>query len=490
MVRRLWLLSLILTIPVMGLFTSETIEAYLNSELRQAARTEVPDLDPEALSRLTLKGICQTGDSELASLCADHRNLRLLRAGAIGSGALGAALILAIGLAGTAARSNRRLLWAFFKSGFQLIAAILVGLAGVNAAIVVMVLYYGQLVLFDRIHPFILIAAGAGAFFGITAMVSHLFSLVGRAEIKVTGTTLSPQEAPLLWEKVEEIAGRLGALRPHQIVAGLEPIFFASAAEVVSLNGTLLGTTLYCSLSLCRILTVEELSFLLGHELGHFRGEDAEYSLKFLPLYRGTCASVASLRRRGVRTFRGLFLLPALAVLDYFLESLSTAERRMSRRRERAADQAGSAVVDAKTAGAALVKVHAFAGVWKGVEQAAAGLLRERRMLVNAAKTYADAVREDDAARALQGLGDRRLDHPTDSLPPLSERLETLGLTIDDVAAAALDVQPAHAAIALLPGAEPLEEKLSDAWQESLIEELGIEPGAESPEAIDEKRAE
>ena len=490
MARRLWLLSLILTIPVLGLFASETIQAYFDSELRLAARQEAPDLDPEAVSRLTLKGICRIGDPELANLCADYRNLRLLRAGAIGSGGAGAALILAIGLAGAAAGSSRRFLQASFKPGFYFLAALLIGLAAVNAAIVMTVLYYGQLVLFEQFHPFFIIAAGAGAFFGMTAMVTHLFSLVRKVEIPVTGTAVSPQEAPLLWERVEALAGRLGAIRPHRIVVGLEPLFFAAEAEVVSLDGNLFGMTLYCSLPLCRILTEEELSSLLGHELGHFRGDDAPYSRTFLPLYRGTRASIASLRRRGTRTLRGLFLLPALAVLDHFMDALSPDERRAGRRREEAADQAGISVTDARTAAAALVKVHAFTGVWKRVEEAAAAVLKERRMLVNAGRTYADAVRNEASVCALQGLGERQLDHPVDSLPSLSERLEAFGLAIDDVAAAALDVQPARPAIALLPGAEPLEEKLSDAWQERLIAELDIAPDSNRPDAVDAKGAE
>ncbi|HZR45415.1 MAG TPA: hypothetical protein VFA47_01830, partial [Candidatus Manganitrophaceae bacterium] len=170
--RRLRLLFLILSIPVIGLVTSERAQSYFDSELRSAARSEAPDLDPAAVSRLTLKGICQAGDPGLENLCADDRNLRLLRAGAIGSGGVGFALLIAIGLAGTAAGSRLRLLPALFRPAFHLIAATLVGLAGLNAALVMMVLYYGQLVLFGRIHPFILIAAGAGAFFGITVMVA------------------------------------------------------------------------------------------------------------------------------------------------------------------------------------------------------------------------------------------------------------------------------------------------------------------------------
>lgn len=478
MVSRLWLFGLILGIPVIGLFASEGIQAYFNSQLRSAARADAPELDRETLSRLTLSGICKTAQPGLEEICADNRNLKLMRAGAIAAGGIGLALILAMRLAGTAAQSNRRLLLTFFKPGFYLTALILVGLVFLNAAVTMTALYYGELVLIKRVHPFIILAVGAGAFLGITAMISNLFSLVRKAEIQVTGKAVSREEAPALWQKVEELARRLGALQPDQIIVGLDPNFFVTEADVVGLDGKRSGRTLYCSLPLCRILSTDEFSSIIGHELGHYQGQETEYSLKFFPIYRGTLSSIESLRNAGSGTFRAATLRPAIAVLGYFLECFATAERRISRQRELSADQTGVSIFGAKTFAAALVKVHAFAGIWERVAEAAVGVLKEGRMLVNASKTYAGAAREHSSVRALQGLAEKRLTHPTDSHPPLFKRMEALGLSIDDVAVAALDVQPAKPAVELLSNLEPLEEKLSDAYQELLARDLVGDPDA------------
>ena len=481
MVSRLRLFVLVLAIPIVGLVASGRIQAYYNSQLRSAARAEVPDLHSETLSHLTLDGICKTADPRLEGICADNRNLKLIYGGAVGAGGIGLMMILSIRLAGAAAQRNRRLLLIFFKPGFYLTAVLLVGLVLVNAAVAMATLYYTELVLFERVHPFIILAVGAGAFLGITAMISNLFSLVRKAETSVIGKGVSREEAPALWQKVEEIALRLGALRPDQIVVGLDPTFFVTEADVACLDGKRTGRTLYCSLPLCRILTVAELSSIIGHELGHYHGEDAEYSRKFYPIYRGTVASLEALRQAGRRTFRGAALLPAIAVLSYFLECFATAERGIGLQRELAADQAGILVTDTKTVAAALVKVHAFSGVWERVTQAAVGVLKEKRMLVNASKTFAGAVRESSSPSALEGLSGKELSHPTDSHPPLSDRLQAMGLGLEDVAAPALDAYPAEAAITLFSDVEPLEEKMSDAYQELLIRELGIELNEEAP---------
>lgn len=479
MVSRLWLFGLILGIPVIGLFASEGIQAYLNDQLRSAARADVPELDQETLSRLTLDGICKSARSGLEEICADNRNLELMRAGAIASGGVGLALILAMRLAGTAARSNRRLLLTLFKPGFYLTALILVGLVCLNAAVSMTALYYGELVLLERVHPIIILAVGAGAFLGITAMVSNLFSLVRKAEIQVTGKAVSREEAPALWQKVEEIARRLGALQPDHVIVGLDPNFFVTEADVVGLDGKRSGRTLYCSLPLCRVLSADEFSSIIGHELGHYQGQDTEYSLKFFPIYRGTLSSIESLRKAGSGTFRAMTLRPAIAVLSYFLECFAGAERRISRERELSADQTGVSVTDARTFAAALVKVHAFSGVWDRVVEAAIGVMKEGRMLVNASKTYAGAAREHSSVRALQGLAEKRLTHPTDSHPPLFQRMEALGLSLEEVAAAALDVQPVQPAVELLSNIEPLEERLSDAYQEQLARDPAGDPDAD-----------
>jgi Zn-dependent protease with chaperone function len=90
----------------------------------------------------------------------------------------------------------------------------------------------------------------------------------------VVGLSIQEQQAPLLWERVRDVALDLNALPPEHIVVGLDPNFFVTESEVRCLDGTCNGRTLYCSLPLSRILTINEFIGIIGHELGHFKGED------------------------------------------------------------------------------------------------------------------------------------------------------------------------------------------------------------------------
>jgi hypothetical protein len=284
MMNRLWLFALVLGIPLIAFAVAEGIQAYFNSELRSAARGRYTDVDPNALSQLSIDRLCETPDPKLRDICATNRNLNLMSAGAIWAGGIGLALVFAIRLAGSAARTNRRLLLYLFKPGLYLTVLSLVGLVLVHAGLIMAAIYYGESILVGRVHIFIIGAIGIGAFLGIAVMVPNIFSLVRKAQTLVIGKIISREQAPALWEQVAEIAQKLGALHPEQIVLGLDPNFFVTEADVICLDGRLSGRTLYCSLPLSRILSREEFSAIVGHELGHYRGLDTEFSLKFFPI--------------------------------------------------------------------------------------------------------------------------------------------------------------------------------------------------------------
>jgi Zn-dependent protease with chaperone function len=473
MVGRMWLFGLILAVPLIGLAVSEGIQAYFNSEVRSVLRTQNPN--SEGISEVTLDRLCESRDFRLNQICSTNANLNLMSAGAVGAVVAGSALLLVIWLAGRAARNRRRLLLYLFKPGLYITALTLIALVLVHAAVAIGAIYYGESALIGRIHIGIIAAIGLGALGGVVVIARNVFSLVRKAQTLVIGVSLSRGEAPQLWNRVEQIAERLGALRPQNIVVGLDPNFFVTEATVICLRGTLSGRTLYCSLPLSRILSSGEFSAVIGHELGHFKGLDTKFSESFYPIYRGTASSIASLQETGGEGSTSIALLPAIAILGYFLECFSVAESRISRDRELAADQAGASLTDPGTMASALVKVHAFSGLWGGLQSAAAEALQEGKAFVNASKTYAEAVASTAELAALEGIAETRLSHPTDSHPPLGVRLGSLDVTLNQVSAASLAVSPADAAIDLIPEFEKREEEISGAFQAILAQRLGID---------------
>lgn len=476
MVRRTWLFGLILGVPLVGFLVSQGIQAHFNAELRTALRENVADASPEAIARATVTALCDTSDSsELAELCSEHANIVLLGRGSVWAAALGIALVGGIWIAGTVARSSRRLLVWVFKPGLYVTATILIGLVLAHAVIAMAAIYFGESAIANRIHVGIILAIGLGALAGVVSVARNTFGVVQIASTGAIGVRVGWQQAPQLWESVTALAKRLGANAPQHIVLGLDPNFFVTEAEVRCLGGTLKGRTLYCSLSLTRILTKHEFLSIIGHELGHFRGDDTKFSQRFYPIYRGTADSIAALQRAGGDGSGSIALLPAIAVFGYFLDSFAVAENLISRDRELEADRAGAEASSGPAMATALVKVHAFSGLWSTIIDTAVSEIRRGQVYVNASKLFADMVAGAATREALVGISETHTPHPTDSHPPLAVRLAALKISLDAVADAALIVAPQEPAIALIAEPEQVEEHVSSAYQQLLAHSLPAE---------------
>lgn len=475
MASRVWLFGLLLAIPLIGIVVTEAIQSQWDSKLQSAIRTKIPEAQKELIAEVSFDHLCEDPVPELEEHCSAYGHISLLENAAIGAGLLGFGMLFLIRLAGTLGKENRDLLARLFKPGLYVTVCVLIGLIATHAAVAMGALYYAESSLFGRIHTRSIAAIGLGACIGIWVMARSAFSAVEKVKVFVAGKKLSRREAPELWKCIEETANRLGALVPDNLVVGLEPNFFVTEATVTCLSGTLEGRTLYCSLPLCRILSKEELVAIIGHELGHFKGEDTKFSQRFYPVYRGTLNSLSALASAEVGWFGRVSMLPAMAVLSYFLECFSIAERRLSRLREFAADQAAASVSSARTIAAALVKLHAFIRWWGQLLEAAASSLHEGRIFVNMSRVFAEAVTANARPESIEGVAGAELTHPTDSHPPLSERLESLQVKLDDVAADALAVAPQDAAISLVTEVERREEEISEAYQAVLAQQLGIE---------------
>ena len=481
---RLWLIGLIVGVPLLGFGVSTGLRAYFNVQVRDAIVAQVPDADPARVATFTVAELCETPSAITADLCQTNDQLGVMQSASVAVCGIGLGLLGLIALAGKAAQTNRVLLLAIFRPGLYVTAVTITGLVLAHAGLAMAVLYYGESALLSRVHVGIILTIGVGALTGVAAIAQTAFGVVKTAETETFGRVMSPEEAPGLWNQTAHVAHKLGALMPDHIVVGLDPTFFVTEASVNTLDGRLAGRTLFCSLPLARILTVDEFAAIIGHELGHFRGEDTKFSEQFYPIYRGTSTAIESLQSAGGDGVGATALLPAIAIFGYFLERFAIAESLNSRARELLADEAGAAATSPRAMASALVKVHAFAGIWNDVARESAEALRSATASPNASVQFAEAVSARAGEAALEGIAESQTSHPTDSHPTLAVRLAALNIDLASVTSEALDVRPMSAAVALIANAEAQERTLTTDYQQLLTVVLGI--NAESSGAADE----
>jgi Zn-dependent protease with chaperone function len=473
MKRTWWVLLALLVVPVTVFGVGAGIKAKLDSELGAALTTKFgADRAAQLSQTVTFERICDSPDraGDLNMVCHAFSASVLLKKGAQRSGGVGLALIVLIAGAGYLTRNNRNLLWRVFSPGLYLTLFVGMGLIILNAVLMITALYYGGAVLVGAIFNQLLVIIGFAALVGLWIMVRGMYAAVRKLPLHVLGKQLKPGDQPALWGLVTEVAARLGTLPPANIVAGLEANFFVTETTVVCHDGKLSDRTLFISLPFCRILTEGELTAILGHELGHFRGADTRFSQRFYPIYTGAGHALRELHRNMSGLGQLVVLWPAAMILSYFLDCFAQAERTVSRERELVADQVAVEASGARVTAMALVKIHAFAPLWGTLEQSMRALLASGKPLINFSTWFASSVHGRGHADAVTELDRVKLAHPTDTHPALGIRLSALGVSLPEVAGMAFATEPDHPAIALIANAETLEEELTTIVQRFLVE--------------------
>lgn len=273
--------------------------------------------------------------------------------------------VRSLSFAGRRADHDRNLLLKVFRPGLYLTIFCVTVLTLVHAVLAIGAIYYVESAFLGRLHVGIIFAIALGAAMGVYGMATTVFGAVHDATASVFGNVLTREQHPGIWRFVDDTAQRVGTEPPQHLVAGLDPTFFVTEASVTSLDGEHEGRTLYLSLPLSRILSQAEMASVVGHELGHFKGQDTIYSKKFYPIYRGARNALVGMVQAGSEGARSISLLPAIYALSHFLESFGAAENKLGRERELAADQVGAEAAGIgghKAMGSALVKIHAFIG--------------------------------------------------------------------------------------------------------------------------------
>ena len=347
--------------------------------------------------------------------------------------------LLGTALLGRAGQASREAL----LRGFSLVRQLLPPLLGMQVALVttgvVAVIAFEASAILEsdelstggaKLLGIALVAIGASLWTAIKAVLQlrRTMGLFTPDPLRIMGRTVSRAEAPGLWRLLDELAGRLGALQPDNVVIGLTGGFFVSSGPKVLEpgGGALEGRTLYLPLPFLVLLERDEVAAIIGHELAHFSGGDTEYSLRFLPVYAGVGRSLDAVAQAGTGGDGSLSPLtrPALQLGLFVMDQFHHAVRHWSRLREFAADAAGADATSHDAAARALLRSGA---VQPRIEE-----------VLEAAFRAPDVAPPDLVADILRHAAERGLDdpaghleeaqpHPTDTHPPTRQRLASLG---------------------------------------------------------------
>ena len=450
-------LLIVLAIPIIGFGISTWIISDANSEL---ASEGLPSFQ-------TICAIEDLNDDvDILAACAEFENILLLRSSSIYAGFLGIGIPSLFWFGSLLAGSNRSRLAFIFPMLTRIVVFLLAALVVMQGAILTYGAYIGESYAIGRVHFVLIGAIGLGAVFAALALVRAAFSLGKRLKTSVTGVALSSSSAPTLHRFVGELSTKLGSTSPKNIVVGLDPNFFVTSADVYcSVDQKLLtGETLFVSAPLSRLLTKNELAAVIGHELGHFRGKDTAYSMKFSPVYAGMAGAIGAMDIAENEGASGLAKIPALAILSYMYDVFSRNERTVGRERELHADQAGVQAASARSLATALAKVSFYSGIWPSTQQRNISRLAKGKVTNNLSAVFFDSAKYDiEHARfheIIDAILEKKIAHPTDTHPTFAERLSGLELAIEDLDMT--DIIPSEqSAIDLLDNYTEIEEHLT-----------------------------
>jgi Zn-dependent protease with chaperone function len=276
-------------VPALALMVAESQKRDLSDSFVAA----VTHNDPAKITALQQRGItvatfcAQNNDSRFDDACSylhTREDFELAALGTLALGLLAIAMSLVVPLA---VGGNRRLLATVFNPTVRVVtfavgvAILLQGLLGAYA------LYTFEVGTTQHYHPKMIGLVGIA---GVTAgflVLRATFSFFHAQPMLALAKRVEATDCPAFFERLRNLCARLSVGVPDNVIVGLMPNFYVTTNQVrlYPSNTLLSGETLYVSLPLCRTFTKPEFDSVLGHELGHFIGEDAIYSQRFAPAY-------------------------------------------------------------------------------------------------------------------------------------------------------------------------------------------------------------
>lgn len=277
-----------------------------------------------------------------------------------------------------------------------------------------------------------IVAIGAILWMLIKSLLStrKCFALFKPQDSLVSGICLRESDSPELWQWIRQLSQKGQLTSPDNIVVGFLDCFYVTANAVQIEDGErLTGNTLYLPLTYMALLEESEIAAVVGHELGHFTGEDTQYSLHFMPLYSGMQNSIEQMANNAQGSWIDrLVLVPALKMASWFLMTFHETVSYWSRIREHAADEAGARAASPRAFSTALLKISALDGY---IDRAFENIFYHQKENQDVIASLSGVLKKAQPLDILSGI-DNEISHPMDSHPTTRSRIAALNVELSD----------------------------------------------------------
>ncbi|MBI1371397.1 MAG: M48 family metalloprotease [Phycisphaera sp.] len=292
----------------------------------------------------------------------------------------------------------------------------------IQGVLIIALSYWVTAFWFEIYVPKLIILAAVFTLIAVGATIKAIFTKPS-SRFEVEGVVIDRDASPPLWQELEAICRKVGTETPDQVIAGIDDNFFVTEQPVIVDKETYKGRTLFVSLSLLKQLEGGEADAVLAHEMAHFSGNDTVYSEKISPL----------LIRYG-HYLQGLYAggasLPVFYFMNCFRALFQLSLGRLSREREFRADRIAVEVTSPDAMAGALLRIVAYAN-YRAKVQDELFMQEEVLEVADVSKRIEDGFPQYAASFLAQpDVGNLETAHPFDSHPPLAERLQAVGASL------------------------------------------------------------
>lgn len=470
-----------LVIPVVGILTSLYLLGLLQAELSDFTLVELCSLSYSELNREF------QDPNAVMSICADYiKPVMLLQKASIISMIVSIAVLMLFTISSSYCGIDRNRNAFIFPKLIPFTVLIIATQVLVQGLILAYLSYLIPAEIIGIYLPFITLLIGGGAAIGFFQVVSSLFAFFKKPLQVEKAIVADKENYKKLWSHVETIADKIEARKPDNIIIGLQPTFYATSADVqiVFKEGKLKGETLFLSLPLMKLFNGEELDAVIGHELGHFKAKDTNYTTKFAPVYANLGKSIDNLANT-TSAASALAKLPAIFVLSAMYDTFATNIAAISREREFEADRVGCEASTKEGLVYSLAKVVTYSRLWNDTLLDNIKRLNNGRITANLSEVFRESSLYNIGKKDIDDIIDEVLpsivQHPIDSHPPLAERYKNIDFNESQITREKIIAQ-GDSASAYIDAVKKLEEELTTIEHQYQVA-LGL---AEIPEQVND----